>query len=88
MCRGAAPPRRLQPLRSSAPEASGPASEDDAGPVGEVSLEAGHHGLAGDGAELVGEGPVEDEDDHCKDPLADGGGVLQDETLVDEEDTA
>lgn len=48
-------------------------------------LQAGHHGLGGDGAELVGEGAVEDQDVHGEDPLADGGDVLQDEALVDEE---
>lgn len=51
-------------------------------------LQARHHGLAGDGAELVGEGAVEDQDVHREDPLADGRGVLQDEALVDEEDAA
>lgn len=51
-------------------------------------LQAGHQGLAGDGAELVGEGAVEDQDVHGEDPLTDGGGVLQDEALVDEEDSA
>lgn len=51
-------------------------------------LHARHHGLAGDRAELVGEGAVEDQDVHREDPLTDGRGVLQDEALVDEEDTA
>lgn len=39
-------------------------------------LQAGHHGLTGNGAKLVGEGAVEDQDVHCEDPLADGGSVL------------
>lgn len=51
-------------------------------------LQAGHHGLGGDGTELVGEGAIEDQDVHGEDPLADGGGVLQDEAFVDEEDAA
>lgn len=51
-------------------------------------LQARHHGLTGDGAELVCEGAVEDQDVHREDPLADGGSVLQDEALVDEEDAA
>lgn len=49
-------------------------------------LQAGHHGLAGDGAKLVGEGAVEDQDVHGEHPLTDGCGVLQGEALVDEED--
>lgn len=51
-------------------------------------LQASHHGLGGDGAELVGERAVEDQDVHGEDPLANGRGVLEDETLVDEEDAA
>lgn len=51
-------------------------------------LQACHHGLAGDGAELVGEGAVEDQDVHREDPLADGCSVLKDEALMDEEDAA
>lgn len=51
-------------------------------------LQAGHHGLGGDGAKLVGERAVEDQDVHGEDPLADGRGVLEDEALVDEEDAA
>lgn len=54
----------------------------------ETLLQACHHGLAGDGAKLVSEGAVEDQDVHREDPLADGCGVLQDEALVDEEDAA
>lgn len=48
-------------------------------------LQAGHHGLAGDGAKLIGEGAIEDQNVHGEDPLADGCGVLQDEALVDKE---
>lgn len=51
-------------------------------------LQAHHQGLAGDGAKLVGEGAVENQDVHREDPLADGCGVLQDKALVDEEDAA
>lgn len=51
-------------------------------------LQHGQHRVVGDGAELVGEGSVEDQDVHRKDPLTDGGSVLQDEALVDEEDAA
>lgn len=51
-------------------------------------LQRCHHRVAGDRAKLVGEGAVEDQDVHGEDPLADGGGVLQDEALVDEEDAA
>lgn len=48
-------------------------------------LQASHHGVTSDGAELIGEGAVEDQDVHGEDPLADGCGVLQDEALVDKE---
>ena len=48
-------------------------------------LQAGHHGLTGDGAKLVGEGAVEDQNVHGEDPLADGCGMLQDEALMDKE---
>lgn len=51
-------------------------------------LQARHHGLAGDCAELVGEGTVIDQDDHGEDPLTDGSSVLKYETLMDEEDAA
>lgn len=51
-------------------------------------VQACHHGLAGDGAELVGEGSVEDQDVHGEDPLADGCSMLKDEALMDEEDAA
>lgn len=49
-------------------------------------LQRGHHGVIGDGAKLVGEGAVEDQDVDDKDPLADGGQVLEEEAFVDEED--
>lgn len=48
--------------------------------------EGGHHGVAADAAELVGEGSVINQDEDGEDPLADGGGVLQHEALVNEED--
>lgn len=51
-------------------------------------LQACRHGLTGDGAKLVGEGAVEDQDVHCEDPLADGCSVLKYEALMDEEDAA
>jgi len=51
-------------------------------------MQAYHHGLAGDGAKLVGEGAVEHQDVHREDPLADGCSVLQHEALVDEENAA
>lgn len=51
-------------------------------------LQACHHGLTGDGAELIGEGAVENQDVHREDPLADGCGVLQGKALVNEEDAA
>lgn len=50
-------------------------------------LQGGHQGLIVDGTELVGEGAVEHEDVHREDPLAYSGGMLEDEALVDEEDT-
>lgn len=49
-------------------------------------LKTSHQSLTSDGAEFIGEGTVEDQDVHSKDPLADGGGVLQDEALMDEKD--
>ena len=45
-------------------------------------LQACHHGFAGDGAKLVGEGAVEDQDVNGEDPLADGCCMLQDEALM------
>lgn len=49
-------------------------------------LQARHHGLSGDGAKLVGESTIEDQDVHSEDPLADGCSMLEEETLMDEED--
>lgn len=51
-------------------------------------LQARHHGLSGDGAKLIGESTVEDQDVHSEDPLADGCSMLEEETLMDEEDAA
>ena len=51
-------------------------------------LQAGQHRVVADGAELVGEGAVEDQDVHGEHPLADGRRVLQHEALVDEERAA
>lgn len=51
-------------------------------------MQTSHQGVSGDGAELVGERAVEDEDEDGEDPLADGGGVLQDEALVYKERAA
>lgn len=50
-------------------------------------LQADHQGLAGDSAKLVGEGAVKNQDVHGEDPLTDGCSVLQDEALMDEEDS-
>lgn len=89
MCGCAAPPRGLEALgRPTQCRASGPWAHDNPWAVVVTLLQARHHGLAGDGAELVGEGAVEDQDVHCEDPLTDGCGMLQDETLMDEEDAA
>ena len=89
VCGGAAPPGGLEAFRGpSQCRAPRSGAHEDPRAVVETVLQARHHGLAGDGAELVGEGAVEDQDVHREDPLADGGGVLQDETLVDEEDAA
>ena len=74
-----------------APHATHAPHNDACGLVVVVEVETaalrqdGHHGVSGDGAKLVGEGAVVDEDDDGEDPLADGGCVLQNETLVDEE---
>lgn len=51
-------------------------SDHNTGPEREVPLEAGQHGLSCDGAKLVGESPVEYEDDYSEDPLTDGRCVL------------
>lgn len=51
-------------------------SDHDTGPVCEVPLEASQHSLGRDGAELVGESPVEHEDDYSEDPLTDSCCVL------------
>lgn len=67
---------------------SGPGAHHDPGTVVVALLKAGHQSLTSDGAEFVGEGPVENQDVHSEDPLADGGSVLQDEALVDEKDAA
>lgn len=90
MCRRAAAAGRLEAFgRPAQRRASGSGTHDDTrAVVVEALLQARHHGLTGDGAELVGEGAVEDQDVHGEDPLADGCGVLQDEALVDEEDAA
>lgn len=51
-------------------------------------LQGSNQGLAGDGTKLVAEGPIESENVNDKDPLADGGQVLQEEALVGKEGTA
>ena len=76
----------------------GPGAQHDARAVVEVVvvqvvllvdvLQAGQHSVVADGAELVGEGAVEDQDVHGEHPLADGRRVLQHEALVDEERAA
>lgn len=89
MCRRAASSGRLEALRRPAHRrASRPGAYDHPWAVVVTLLQARHHGLAGDGAELVCEGAVENQDVHREDPLTDGGSVLQDEALVDEEDAA
>lgn len=50
-------------------------------------LQAGHHGLTGDGAKLIREGAVEDQNVHGENPLADGCSMLQDEALMHKENT-
>lgn len=50
-------------------------------------LQAGHHGLTGDGAKLICEGAVKDQNVHGEDPLADGCSMLQDEALMHKENT-
>lgn len=50
--------------------------------------EGSHHGLAGDAAELVGEGSIIDQDEDGEDPLADSGSMLQHEALMNEENAA
>lgn len=47
-----------------------------------------HQGVPRNTAELKGEGAVEEHDEHAVDPLKDGGGVLQGETLLAEENSA
>lgn len=89
MCGRAASPGRLQALgRPAQRRAPTPGAHDDPRPMMVALLQTGHHGLAGNCAELVGEGAVEDQDVNCEDPLADGSGVLKDEALVNEEDAA
>lgn len=44
-----------------------------------------HQSVAWDAAKLEGERPVEAHDEHAVDPLKDGGGVLQGEALLAEE---
>lgn len=51
-------------------------------------LQGSNQGLVGDGTKLVAEGSIENENVDDKDPLADGGQVLQEEALVDKEGAA
>lgn len=46
-----------------------------------------HQGVPRHAPELEGESPVEEHDEHAVDPLKDGGGVLQGEALLAEEDS-
>lgn len=46
-----------------------------------------HQGVPRHAPELEGERPVEDHDEHAVDPLKDGGGVLQGEALLAEENS-
>lgn len=89
MCGRTASPGGLEALSRPAQRwAPGPGAHYNPWAKVVTLLQACHHSLAGDGAKLVGEGAVEDQDVHCEDPLADGRSVLQDEALVDEEDAA
>ncbi len=89
MCGCAAPSGGLKALGSPAQRgAPRPGAHDHPGAVVVTLLQACHHGLAGDGAKLVGEGAVENQDIHGEDPLTDGCSVLQNEALMDEEDAA
>ena len=47
-----------------------------------------HQGFPRHPPELKGERPVEEHDEHTVDPLKDGGGVLQGETLLAKENPA
>lgn len=76
MSGGAASSRRFQTLAASQGACLDVVSDHDTGPVREVPLEAGQHGLGCDCAELVGESPVEHEDDYGEDPLTDGRRML------------
>lgn len=49
-------------------------------------LQCSHQRVIGDGAKLVSESAIEDQDVNDKQPFADGSQVLQEEALVDEED--
>lgn len=82
---GAAPPGGLEALGGPAPQrypTPGARAHDDPRAVVVVVVEVvallqhSQHRVTGDGAELVGEGSVEDQDVNCEDPLTDGGGVL------------
>lgn len=89
VCGGAAAARGFEAFGGPSQRgASGPGTHHDPRAVVVALLKAGHQSLTSDGAEFVGKGPVEDQDVHSEDPFADGGGVLQDEALVDEKDTA
>lgn len=46
-----------------------------------------HQGVPRHVPELKGKRPVEEHDEHAVDPLKDGGGVLQDEALLAEENS-
>lgn len=78
MCGGAASSWRFQTLCAGASQGVclDIVSDHDAGSVREVPLEASQHGLGGDCAQLIGESPVEHEDDYSEDPLTDGRCVL------------
>lgn len=85
MCGCAAAPRGFETLGGpSQGRPSGPGAHHDPRTVVVALLKAGHQSLTSDGAEFIGEGPVEDQDVHSKHPLTDGSGVLQDKALVNE----
>lgn len=84
---GAAAPGGFETLGGpSQGRSSGPGAHHDSRTVVVALLKTCHQSLTSDGAKFVGEGPVEDQDVHSEHPLADGGGVLQDEALVDKKD--
>lgn len=85
MCGRTASPGRFEALCASPKcRAPGPGAHQDPRSMMVTLLQASHQGLTSDSAKLIGEGAVENQDVHREDPLTDGCGVLQDETLMNE----